>query len=605
MTEKIIRIGCASGFWGDSAIAAPQLVRHGELHYLVADYLAEITMSIMARARAKDPALGYATDFVSIVLKRLLPELAARHIKVVTNAGGVNPEACAAAIRGLITASGLSLKVATVGGDDLMHRLSELRASDIREMQSGAPLPETLMSANAYLGAAPIAEALRQGADIIITGRVVDSALALGPLMYEFGWRADDYRRLAAGSLAGHIIECGAQCTGGLFTDWHDVPDWDNIGYPVIECHEDGSFVVTKSPQTGGLVSRGTVAEQLLYEIGDPRAYILPDVVCDFSNVAIDEVGKDRVRVSGARGRAPTSSFKVSATYFDGYRAVAQLTIGGSDAVLKAQKTADAILARTQHIFRALNLGDYRDVDVEILGNEAMYGNAARALHPREVVLRIAVAHEEKSALEIFVREIAPAGTSMAPGTTGGGGGRAKPQPIVRLFSFLIPKAMISPRIICDGHEMRFEPSHDHGGEDQADDGEVANSPAMISVAGTAKEATQSVPLIRLAWGRSGDKGNDANIGIIARDRVFLPIIRAEVTAERVRDYFRHVVKGDVMRYDLPGVGAVNFLLKDALGGGGIASLRNDPQGKAYAQMLLDMPVDVPRSLLSRIFPGL
>lgn len=594
--DRIVRIGCSSGFWGDTAVAAPQLVHGAEIDYLVADYLAEITMSIMARARAKDPTQGYATDFVTVTMKRLIKDIARKKIKVVSNAGGVNPAACAEAIRGLARDAGVELRVAAVLGDDLMPMADALRAGGLREMFDGRELPPALMSMNAYLGALPIARALADGADIVVTGRCVDSALALGPLMHEFGWTSGDYDRLAAGSLAGHIIECGAQCTGGLYTDWESVPAWDNIGYPVVECHADGSFVVTKPHGTGGLVSRGTVAEQLLYEIGDPRAYLLPDVTCDFTAVRIEDVGENRVRVSGARGLPPTDSYKVSATHMDGWRATAQLTIGGIDAAAKARRTAEAILTRTRRMFQMLNLGDYRETDVEVLGAEAMYGPNARpgALATREAVLRIAVSHAERTPLEIFVREVTPAGTSMSPGTTGGGGGRSKAQPIVRLYSCLVPKDRVA--VSLDFGDGRPRPvALPFGG-----DFDPATLPRPEPAVGApAPSDWVEVPLIRIALGRSGDKGNDSNIGIIARRPDYLPLIRAQVTPEVVKRYMAHAVKGEVLRFDLPGIDAVNFLLKDALGGGGIASLRNDPQGKAFAQMLLDLPVRAPPGLIA------
>ena len=588
MAEKIVRIGGASAFWGDSAMAAPQLVQHGDIQYMIADYLAEITMSIMARARAKDPATGYATDFVAVTMKRLIKEIARKKIKVVTNAGGVNPAACAAAIRQIAADAGVDLKVAAVLGDDLLPRAAEFRQAGIKEMYTAAAMPEKLMSMNAYFGALPIAAALAEGADIVITGRSVDSALTLGPLIHEFGWKPDDYDRMAAGSLAGHIIECGAQCCGGLFTDWDQVPDWANIGYPVIECSADGSFVVGKPPGTGGIVTRGTVSEQLVYEIGDPQVYMLPDVVCDFTGVKIEEVGENRVKVSGARGFAPTDTFKVSATYMDGWRAIVQITIGGIDAVGKAQKTADAIIARTRRMFQMLNMADYRDTLVEVLGAEAMYGPHSRALAAREVVLRIAVRHDERVPLEIFCREIAQAGTSMSPGTTGSGGGRSKPQPVVRLFSCLVPKAKVPAAVELGGREIPVAvPTA--GGFDPKKLPKVAVAEGKVPPG-----PTVTVPLVKLAWGRSGDKGNSSNIGIIARKPEYLPAIRQAVTEEAVKRHMAYAVEGKVQRFDLPGIGGVNFLLQEALGGGGIASLRNDPQGKAFAQMLLDLPVEVP-----------
>lgn len=587
-SNKTIRIGGASAFWGDSMVAAPQLLMQGEVDYLIFDYLAEITMSIMARMRAKDPAQGYATDFVAVTMKRLLHELARRKVKVVANAGGVNPAACAAAIRALIAEAGLSLKVGVVLGDDLLPQIDALKPK-LEPMQHGAAVPERFMSANAYLGAAPIAAALKAGADIVVTGRCVDSALCLGPLLHEFGWDLRDFDRLAAGSLAGHIIECGAQASGGLFTDWREVPDWDNIGYPIAEVSADGSFVVTKPKGTGGLVSVGTVSEQLVYEIGDPASYFLPDVTCDFTAVKIEQVDEHRVRVSGAKGRPPTDRYKVSATYLDGFRAVAHLTIGGIDAREKAVRTAEAILKRTRRLFAMLNLGDYRATSIEVLGTEAMYGPHAQAgaLASREAVLKLSVSHTDKTALDIFAREIAPAGTSFSAGTTGFFGGRPTPQPVVKLFSCFIPKTALPVALDMAGTPEPCDLPLVSG--DSA--GMPAGQPDLRPMDDSPRRA---VPLVRLAWARSGDKGDDSNIGIIARKPEYLPAIRAALTEDAVQRYFSHLVEGPVERFEWPGIHGLNFLLRHALGGGGIASLRNDPQGKAYAQMLLDYPVPVP-----------
>lgn len=589
-TPRTIRIGGASAFWGDSMVAAPQLLAQGEVDYLIFDYLAEITMSIMARMRAKDPTQGYATDFVSVTMKRLLPELARRKVKVIANAGGVNPAACAAAIRGMIAESGLSLKVGVVLGDDLLPQLDALK-SQLEPMQMGVETPSKFMSANAYLGAAPIAAALKAGADIVVTGRCVDSALVLGPLLHEFAWDLKDFDKLACGSLAGHIIECGAQASGGLFTDWRDVPDWDNIGYPIAEISADGSFVVTKPKNTGGLVSFGTVAEQLVYEIGDPACYLLPDVTCDFTAVKIADLGENRVRVSNAKGRPPSDRYKVSATYLDGFRAVAHMTIGGIDAREKAERSAEAILKRTRRIFAMMNLGDYRSTSIEILGAEAMYGPhaAAGARAAREVIMKLSVSHTDKTALEIFSREIAPAGTSFSPGTTGFFGGRPSPQPVVRLFSCFIPKTSLSIAVDTDGEAKPFAMPIISGEPRGAAAGHAATATLPAG-------ATKTVPLVRLAYARSGDKGDDSNIGVIARQPEYLPAIRAALTTDAVAGWFAHLVEGPVERFDWPGIHGLNFLLHHALGGGGIASLRNDPQGKAFAQMLLDFPVPVPVS---------
>lgn len=593
MTSRIIRIGGAAAFWGDSEDGAAQLLRAGGLDYLVFDYLSEITMSILARMRARDPATGFVPDFVAIV-GRLLPEIARAKCKLVANAGGVNARACGAAIAKLAADAGIDLKVAVVLGDDLLDRSEELKAGGVREMFSGAPYPAKLMSVNAYLGATPIAAALAAGADIVVTGRVVDSAIALGPLMHEFGWAAADYDRLAAGSLAGHLLECGPQVTGGIFTDWAAVPGWEDMGYPVAECAENGSFIVTKPAGTGGLVTRATVAEQMLYEIADPRAYLLPDVTCDFTAVTLEEIDKDRVRVAGARGRAPTPTYKVSATYADGFRSLTTLTLGGPESAARARRTGEAIIARTRRMFRERNLGDYREVSIEVLGAEDTYGaNARPALQAsREVVLKLGVRHDSKAALELFAREVAPAASSMAQGLTGFFAGRPNVQPVVRLFSCLWPKDRTPITVEVGGRTLAVPPPP----------GVEERLPPPVPVASASvADATAAVPLIALAWGRSGDKGNNANIGVIARDAAYLPYLRAGLTEAAVAKWFAHVLQGPVERFELPGIHAFNFVLHDALGGGGVASLRIDPQGKAFAQMLMDMPISVPPALAAKV----
>ncbi len=593
MTEKIVRIGGASGFWGDSSVACAQLVHRGRVDYLVFDYLAELTMSILSAARAKSPDAGYATDFVDVAMKSVIRDIAAKGIKVVSNAGGVNPAGCAAALARLADEAGVKLSVAIVEGDDVLPRIAELRTGGAREMYSGAELPQNILSANAYLGALPIAQALAAGADVVITGRCVDSAVVLGPLIHEFGWKEDDYDRLAAGSLAGHIAECGCQATGGLFTDWELVPRWDDIGYPILECHADGSFVVTKAPGTGGLVSRAVVAEQLLYEMGDPGAYVLPDVVCDFTGVDIADVGPDRVRVSGARGLAPTPTYKVCATYPDGYRCTAVLNIIGVDAAKKARRTAEAILERTRTIFRDIGLPDYSATRIEVLGAETVYGPHARTAHTREAVMRLAVAHAKRAALETFSREIAPAGTSWSPGTTGMGAGRPKVAPAVKPCFFLLDKEKFNVSVTLAGERRRVVVPIVGGYPGHAPTRAPAQGETLVP-----SGATQTVPLLRLAWGRSGDKGDTANIGIIARRPEFLPLLRAQLTPAAVKQYFAHLVQREVERFEVPGIHALNFLLHQALGGGGMASLRVDPLAKGYAQMLLDFPVVVPEDWL-------
>jgi hypothetical protein len=594
MSDRLVRIGGASGAWGDSPGALAQLLGAG-VDYFVMDYLAEVTMSLLARARMKDPQGGFPPDFLAY-LTDVLPEIARRGVKVATNAGGVNPVGCKHAVEAAIAALRLTLRVAVVEGDDVLPLTDGLRAGGLREAVSGQPLPARLLTANAYLGALPIKTAFDAGADIVITGRCADSALALGILMHEFGWAAEDYDRLGAGSLVGHILECGPQATGGTFSDWDQVPGWHNIGYPIAECRSDGSFVVSKPEGTGGLIVPAVIAEQTLYEIGDPAAYLLPDVAADFSNVRLTEVGSDRVRVEGARGRPPTRQYKVSATYQDGYRAVATVSIVGPDAARKAERTGEALIARARMLFDQRGLEDFTATHIEALGAEASYGARSTARASREVLLRLVVVHPRREALEIFARELGSIGLSFAPGTTGIYGGRPKSTPVVRLFTFFLDKSMLGrPRMqIADGPALEVEVP--------LDSGYVPAKPDSVGQTdGIPDEPTVELPLARLAYARSGDKGNASTIAIIARRPEYLPLLRRELTPERMVRHLGHLVGGPAERFEAPGLNALNFLIGDALGGGGMASLRIDPQGKAYGQMALEMTIPVPCSWAAQL----
>jgi hypothetical protein len=594
MSEKIVRIGGASGAWGDSPGALPQLLG-ADVDYLMMDYLAEVTMSLLARARLKDPDAGYPPDFVAY-LKRVLPDIARRGVKIATNAGGVNPAGCKRAVEAAISELGLSLRVAMVEGDDVMPLIDTLRAEGLREAVSGETLPTKLLTANAYIGALPIKAAFDGGADIVVTGRCADSALALGILMHEFNWAVDDYDRLGAGSLVGHILECGPQATGGTFTDWECVSGWHNIGYPIAECRRDGSFVVAKPLGTGGLIVPGVIAEQALYEIGDPAAYQLPDVTADFSNVHLTQIGPDRVRVDNAKGRPPSSLYKVSSTFQDGYRATAMVSLVGGQAALKAEKTAAALIARARMNFAEHKLADFTATHIEVLGAEASYGDKSKTRGAREVVLRLVVEHQSRDAIEIFAREIGSIGISFAPGTTGIFSGRPKATPIVRLFTFFIEKSrLVRPRVqIGDlpASEIAVPVS---GGYVHAP--HLAAEPEL----GRSHEATTNVPLSLLAYGRSGDKGNSSNIAIIAREPKYMGLLRRELTPEKIVAHLGHLVEGPAERFEAPGLNALNFLISNALGGGGMASRRIDPQGKAYAQMALEILIPVPRSWLGEL----
>lgn len=589
MSNKKVRIGCASAFYGDSQLSARQLVEKGDIDYLVFDYLAEVTMGILAKAKARDEGLGFAVDFVTVAMADVIEDCAKKGIKVVANAGGVNVPACIAGLRQLCAVKGLSLNVAGVYGDDLAARRSEL-AGELREMESGEALPETLASLNAYLGAQPVAEALAAGADIVVTGRVVDSAVVIGPLMHEFGWTPSDYDLLAQAALAGHVLECGAQCTGGNFTDWQLVPDFSTMSYPVAAVEGDGSFTIEIPPQTGGLVTPGTVGEQILYEIGDPANYLLPDVACDFTQVQLEQVGENRVKVSGARGRAPGEHYKVCATWIDGYRLMGMAFIGGLRAANKARTNLNAWVERTRRVFAERGWGDYRDVSIEVIGAEDTYGPHAQTQHVREVMAKYGLHHNNRDALAFAAAEFAYLATSAAPGMSGFGAGRVKPSPLIRVHSALLNKHKVPVTIQLNDAVLSEKTYPGETSEPAQCEGyQFAAIGGVDSIV---------VPLEQLAYARSGDKGNYANIGVMARKPEFLPYLAEQLTAETVADYFAHTVKGVVTRFDLPGFNAFNFLMSDALGGGGSASLQVDSQGKALAQMLLSKGIHIPRDLL-------
>ncbi|HYJ80971.1 MAG TPA: acyclic terpene utilization AtuA family protein [Longimicrobiaceae bacterium] len=444
-----IRIASGQGFWGDQLDAPRQQVEGGPIDYLMLDYLAEVTMSIMQKQRSRNPALGYARDFVPL-MGEIFPAVVERGIRVVANAGGVNPPGCRDAVLEEARTAGLAgrARVGTITGDDILERLPDLLARGVKlaNMETGEPLEGVLdrvQSANAYIGARPIVAALRQGAHVVITGRSTDTALTYAPMIHEFGWSLDDHDRIAAGVIAGHINECGAQASGGnCLHDWRGIPDLANVGYPIIEAAPDGSFVVTKHHGTGGRVAVPTVKEQLLYEMGDPRAYITPDVVADFTTIRLEAAGPDRVRVHGVRGGPPTELLKVSVSYADGYKATGTLVYAWPDAVEKAQAADRVLRERLDRLGLAFD-----EVLTEYVGWNACHGPLAGPPPPDlpEVTVRWSVRGQELAAVDRFTKEIAPLVLAGPPSVTGFAGGRPKPQEIVAYWPALIPKAEIEP----------------------------------------------------------------------------------------------------------------------------------------------------------------
>ena len=448
--SKVVRVAAGQGFWGDWLEAPRRQVEGGPVDYLMLDYLAEVTMSILQKQKERDPGMGYARDFVG-AMESVLPAIAERGVKVIANAGGVNPLACAAAIRALAAKHGLggTVKIGVITGDDILPRLDALAAAghQLRHMETGAPLStvrDRVLSANAYIGSTPIVEALARGANVVITGRSTDTALTMAPLRHEFGWGAEDWDKLAAGIIAGHIIECGAQCSGGnCLYDWRNIPDLANIGYPIVEARADGTFTVVKHPNTGGRINVPSVSEQCVYEMGDPNSYITPDVVADFTTIHLEADGENRVRVFGIKGRPATDKLKVSIAYRAGYKAVGTLVYAWPDALEKAQ-LADRVLRE-----RLDNMGlTFDSLLTEYVGVSAAHGPLTpTAGEAPEVQFRIGVRSPDRKAVERFTRELAPLVLNGPPSVTGFAGGRPKVEEIVAYWPALVDKTVVTTNV--------------------------------------------------------------------------------------------------------------------------------------------------------------
>ncbi len=585
---KSIRIANAGGYWGDDLSQFHRQVELGPVDYVTLDFLAEITMSILQKQRARDPETGFARDFIAQV-EETLDLLLKRRVKVITNAGGVNPAACRRAVLATAARKGRPIHVAAVLGDDLMPRLDELIAAganldNMEDHRAFASVRERVSSANAYFGAWPVVDALKTGAQIVVTGRVTDTGITLAPMIHAFGWAADDWDRLAAGIVAGHIIECGAQSTGGNFTDWREIPRFAGIGYPIVEMHADGSFFVTKHDDTDGAVTVRTVKEQLVYEMGDPRSYITPDVVADFGSIRLEQDGKDRVRVWGIAGRPAPPSLKISAAHGEGWKASGTLIISGPDAEAKA-KAFDGLFWKRLGLEFDARLTEY-------VGVSACWGPLAPKTDAPEVMLRFGVRDRDRAKIEKFSRML-PAVILSGPPGVAVTGGRPQAQEVVAYWPALVQRQFIRPALITAAGERTLDwPTPLVPMSEPA----RLEPPAWPKAEGD--EEVVAAPLSELAHARSGDKGDMANIGVIARAPEIYPWLATTLSARRVKEYFAGICEGEVERHEVPNLWALNFLLGRSLGGGGTVSLRLDAQGKTLSHALLAMVVRAPRALL-------
>ncbi len=588
--KRSIRIGNAQAFWGDRGDAAAELLAlEPDLDYLTMDYLAEVSMSILAIQRERDPGLGYPKDFVEVVRALSSYWAGGGRCRLVVNAGGLNPMGCAKACAAVLEKSGCRpMKIGVVSGDDVLAVLqSNKDASRFRNLDSGVELQsiaDRLVTANAYLGAAGIVDALRQGADIVITGRVADPSLVVAPCIFEFHWAADDWNRLAGATVAGHLIECGTHVTGGISTDWLSVPDPTHMGFPIIEVDEQGDCIVTKPQRSGGRVTPETVKEQLVYEIGDPSHYLSPDVRVSFHDLVVEQVADNRIRVSGALGDPCPSTLKVSATYRDGYRAAGMLTIFGPQAIAKARRCGNIVLQRLAEMGYT-----FRDSLVECLGSGdsvPVLPEDCQSTDAYESVLRIAVESETRESVDRFAREIIPLVTAGPQGTTGYAEGRPNVHSIFRYWPCLI-EANLAPYKLDLLTTQQWgsapaTPTNTNRLASASDSSESSN--AVQTVVATSSRRDLNL----FAFGRSGDKGTGANIGIIARRPEYFGWLQTWLTPQRVHEYFLSIGVESVERFELPNMHAMNFVLRGILRRG----LRNDAQGKALAQALLAMPVD-------------
>lgn len=609
-----VTIGGACAFWGDTLTSTAQLINSNQINYLVYDYLAEVTLSIMAGQKLMDSKKGYAIDFIRDTILPHAESLESKKIKVVANAGGVNPIECGRQLQEQLEMKKSALKVAVVSGDNLIHLFQDFKKGNIETTEHSQDFPINCFTLNAYTGYTGIQKALDLGADIVVTGRVADSALTLGILMHEFKWAGNDYDRMAQASLAGHLIECGAQATGGNFTDWNTVENFENIGFPIVSFENTGDFHLTKPENTGGIISKMAVAEQLVYEIADPQNYLLPDLICDWSNVKLTK-NNQGIKVTNSKGKPPSEHYKVAGTFPDGFKTSTAFLIYGIDAAAKAKIVAQKIEEKVSAQFKLKNMPAFIQYVWDIIGTGATSGSNVKdqqqiqkQVHQQhststEVVLKISATHSQKAGLVYFSKELAQASTSLAPGLCQLTGGRPKVHPMIKLITFLTHRDAIKEQVIFEGETYDtsyLEPTYNS--KNNADLEFNAPSSHELDDLDQKKKQTDFSPgdqvqLVDLCHGRSGDKGDHGNIGIIARKPEYWKMIQQILTVDFVSEVFKdHLDKpnSQVVRFELPGIHAFNFVLYNALGDGGFASLRLDAQGKGFAQLLLAQPIEIP-----------
>jgi hypothetical protein len=602
---KSLKIANSSGFWGDDPFAMLRQAEAGQIDYIVSDYLAEVSMSILQKQQSKNPDAGYIQDYIRHFVKAA-PHIVKHKIRLVTNAGGNNPLACARQLLKELEKIGLTVKIAIVEGDNIMPIFNDLLDKDeeFENFETGELLGDKsslIKSANAYVGVPALLKALQTGAQVIIAGRATDSAVAIAPMVHELGWELNDWDKLGAGMIAAHIIECGGQSTGGNFTDWETIEKWDNFGFPIIDMFENGDFQVYKHPNTGGAVTVNTVKEQLVYEIADPANYFGPDVIADLTQLHVSQVGKDKVMVTGGKGKVPTPFFKLSMAYEHGFKAVGSIIISGPNALKKAQKFGEIFWQR-------LGL-KYEKHKTEFVGYNACHLNLAKEIDPNEILLRFHAMDADKEKLEAFSQLLASLILTGPPGVAVTGG-RPEIQQVMAYWPALLHKSLVplTVKLLNNKGEVENEEIvESYVGNEVLP---VLTKPekstnALLEGMGLNERMAPAMwrqcRLNELCLARSGDKGNSVNIGVIVRDAQIYDFIKETLSSDLVKYWFRDLCKGEVFRYELHNLNAFNFVLTEALDGGGTLAMRIDAQGKTFASALLNQIIAVPEDIYNLI----